>query len=128
MRFLWCSLILFGLVCGGCSKKPSVDTTKNSDNKKPRTSENYRAAPGPASAQRRAFNEAGNKSLGDSSVDKLFIEQLDDSDLGKVKGAIVELQNKKVKSALPKLESMAKNHQNADIKRRAQAAVDYIKK
>lgn len=129
MRYHWSILLLLSLVCSGCSKSPPAETS-NDTKKKPRSSStsNYRA-PGPASAKRAEFNSKGKESLSSNSgVDELFIKDLDSSNLDSVKQAIEHLQGNKVKSALPKLESLAKNHKNADIKKRAQNAVNSMKK
>ena len=128
MKFCWVSLLILGIFCVGCSKPSSSGTTTTT--KKKTTSKNspsYRA-PGPASAKRAAFNANGESLSGSSGVDELFIKDLQDGNSEKVKNAIEHLQNNGVKNALPKLEELAKNHKNSDIKKRAQSAVDSLKK
>jgi hypothetical protein len=61
-------------------------------------------------------------------VDELFLKDLQSSSTDKVKDAIEHLQNNGVKSAIPKLEEIAKSHKNGEIKKRAQIAVDSLKK
>lgn len=124
MNIRWCTLLLLGLWCLGCSKPTPPATSKT---KKTSSNPSYRA-PGPASAKRAAFNSNSESLSRSSGVDELFIKDLQDSSTEKVKEAIEHLQNNGVKSAIPKLEEVAKNHKNADIKKRAQAAVDSLKK
>lgn len=125
MKSRWYFLLLISLVCVGCSKPTPPVTTKT---KKPsKNSPNYRA-PGPASAQRAAFNSNGESLSKNSGVDELFLKDLQNSNSEKVKEAIEHLQNNGVKSAIPKLEEIAMNHKNGDIKKRAQTAIDSLKK
>lgn len=125
MKSRWCCLLLIGLLCVGCSKPTPPETSKV---KKSSSSTGSRRAPGPASAQRAAFNSNGESLSNSSGVDQLFINDLQDSNVDKVKDAIEHLQNNGVKSAIPKLEEVAKSHKNSDIKKRAQTAVDTLKK
>lgn len=125
MKLRWCFLLLLSFVCGGCSKPSSSDSSPSKKTSK--NSPSYRA-PGPASAKRAAFNANGESLSKNSGVDELFIKDLQSSNTEKVKDAIEHLQNNGVKSAIPKLEDVAKNHKNSDIRKRAQNAVDSLKK
>jgi hypothetical protein len=126
MRFFWCSLILLSLVCG-CSKKPAVNTANDTDKKKPKTSGNYPTS-SRATKNRSEMNANNDNFSNKSGLDEILMKDLDSSNIADVKLAIEHFQGNKFKGALPKLEAMAKNHKDADIKRRAQAAVDFIKK
>jgi len=118
-------MLLLSMCCLGCSKSSSSET--KTTKKTSKNSPNYRA-PGPAAAKRAAFNSNGESLSKNSGVDELFIKDLESGSPDKVKDAIEHLQNNGVKSAIPKLEALAKSHKNSDIKKRAQAAVDSLKK
>ena len=129
MRFLWCSLFVLGLTCGGCGRSTPATSATPANAKKPvKKTPNYKA-PGPGSAQRAEFNSRGTESLGSSiGLNEVFINDLQSKDLKEVKTAIEELQSVGAKNALPQLEALAKSHTDADIRRRAQTAVDALKK
>jgi hypothetical protein len=128
MKFCWFCTLLICLCCTACSKSSSKET-KTTKNKTSKSSPSYSTkAPGPGSAKRAAFNANGESLSSNSGVDELFVKDLQASDTDKVKDAIEHLQNNGVKSAIPKLEELAKNHKNSDIKRRAQSAVDSLKR
>lgn len=128
MKFRWVSLLILGIFCVGCSKPSSSSTTTAAKKKTTsKNSPNYRA-PGPASAKRAAFNANGESLSSSSGVDELFIKDLDSSNNETVKAAIEQLQGNGVKSSIPKLEALAKSHKNSEIKKRAQSAVDALKK
>lgn len=128
MKFRWCLFLLLSLVCVGCSKPtPTPAKTAKTKKKSTNSTPSYRA-PGPASAKRAAFNANGESLSSSSGVDELFIKDLQSSSTDKVKEAIEHLQNNGVKSAIPKLEEIAKSHKNSDLKKRAQSAIDSLKK
>ncbi len=111
------ALNLFG--CGGSSS-----TNKATDKSKSKsTSSNGNYRPPQASKARKAFNEGASRSLGGG----FEVSDLESDNEGIVSSAIESMREAKNKTALPKLEQLAKSHKSADIRNKAKAAVSAIK-
>ena len=114
VRHFWCYLIVLAMAASGCGSKPAPEAA-NAKKTPKRSTPNYKA-PGPASKQRDSFNKGG-EGLG-NGANEIFIKDLQSSNIGEVKTAIEHLQGVGAKGAIPQLETLAKSHKDADIRRR----------